>query len=376
MTIEAKSLTLKPKEDRRLLRGHLWVYRNELQKDPALPDGTLVDIFNESRRFIGRGFYQAEGGIAARILTRHQEEIDTAFWRERLDAALAWREKIFAGSDVYRWIFGESDGLPGLVIDRYGSVVACSTSSVFYQQHAQGLLEALLRQPGITGGVLVYNNHRITAGEVPERLQFEMDGLQLELDLVHAQKTGLFLDQRRNSQAVRTFAPGARVFDGHCYHGVWACHAAVAGASQVTAVDSSAAAIEQARRNAELNGVGDRCSFITGDVEEQLKGTYDLVILDPPAFAKNRVAAKKAIARYQALNTNAMKAVAPGGMLITSSCSHFVSPEEFVEVLKRAAAAAKRQAWLVDLRGASPDHPVSLQMPETSYLKCAFLRVT
>ena len=373
---EIKSISLKPREERRLLRGHVWVYRNELQKDPGLPDGSLVDVFSDSRRFIGRGFYQGAGGIAVRLLTRRQQDIDPAFWSERLEAARAWRERMFPGQSVYRWVFGESDGLPGLVIDRYGSVAVCGSSSAFYALHAQTLREVLLRTDGIQGVVFQFKDSSETHGEVPASLECEMEGIRLALDWTQSQKTGLFLDQRMNSRHARAYMSGARVFDGHCYHGVWTCHAALAGAVSVTAVDTSEAALEQARRNAALNGVLDKCSFLCGEVEGLLQqAEYEVVILDPPAFAKTRAQAKKALARYQALNSAALRAVAPGGMLITSSCSHFVTQEEFLEIIKRAAASARRQAWLVEMRGAAPDHPVSLQIPETASLKCAYLRV-
>ncbi|MBI3117802.1 MAG: class I SAM-dependent rRNA methyltransferase [Candidatus Hydrogenedentes bacterium] len=373
---EVKSLTLKPREERRLQRGHLWVYRNELERDPLLPDGAVVDVFTDARRFVGRGFYQAAGGIAARLLSRRQEEIDEGFFRARLAAAQAWRARIFPGEDVYRMVFGESDGLPGLVVDRYGPLAVAHAACAFYRRFQEALLPLLGEIAGVRGVIVEMQGTRAHHGEVHTPLEVAMEGVRLELDLREAQKTGLFLDQRWNSREIRRYAAGAAVLDGHCYHGIWTCHAALGGAAAVTAVDTSAPAVEQARRNAALNGVTDKCTFHCGDVEELLKANqYDVVVLDPPAFAKSRAQTKKALSRYQALNTNAMKALAPGGILITSSCSHFVSAEEFLEVLKRAAAAAHRQTWLLGMHGAAPDHPVLVQMPETRYLKCAMMRV-
>ena len=371
------SATLLPREDRRLLRGHLWVYRNEFKQLPELEDGEMVDVFSAERRLVGRGFYQNRGGIAVRLLSRHQEELDPAFFATRIAQAHAFRERLFPGQAAYRWIFGESDGLPGLVADRYGSVVSARTSCAFYSQFADQLAEIFLAHPGVEGLQLDINNVVRNFGVIPDQLTFALDGLQLGLQLTGAQKTGMFLDQRVNAQRIRPFAPGARVLDGHCYVGVWSCHAALAGATAVIGVDSSEKALEQARENARINGVADRCTFECAEVETVLQqgALFDVVLLDPPAYAKTRAVASKALARYQALNVLAMNAVEPGGILISSSCSHFVDEGDFLEMLKRAAGAAKRQVLVLEFAGAAPDHPVLLSMPETKYLKCAVLRV-
>ena len=187
----------------------------------------------------------------------------------------------------------------------------------------------------------------------------------------------MFLDQRLNSKAMRVFAKGARVLDGHCYLGQWSCHAAQAGAAAVLGVDSSGAAIEQAHANAVRNRVDAICSFACRKIEEVLaeEETYDIIVIDPPAFAKSRAQTRRALDRYRALNTAAFEAVAKDGFLFTSSCSHFVTQADFLDMLKQAAAAARRSVCLLELRGAAPDHPVLLSMPETAYLKCAVLRV-
>jgi 23S rRNA (cytosine1962-C5)-methyltransferase len=375
-----KSLTLNPKEDRRLLRGHLWAYRNEFHHIPeGMADGEVVDVFSDGRRFVGRGFYQTQGGIAVRVVTRHQEELDAEFFLARFAAARSLRARLFPESCVYRWIYGESDGLPGLVADRYGSVVVVRAASVFYDSCAEAIAEACMADNGATGVVFAWGNTTKTFGTVPELVPLDVDGVRAELNLAEAQKTGLFLDQRRNWQSIRTFAGNARVFDGHCYHGFWSCNAALAGARSVLGVDTSEKAVEQARRNAALNGAADRCEFVKSDVETVLGEStkfFDVVVLDPPALAKNRTLVRKALPRYQAINALALGRIAPeGGFLITSSCSHFVDTPTFLETVKYAASAAGRRVSLLEMRGAAPDHPILLAMPETAYLKCAVLRV-
>ena len=369
--------TLNPKEERRLLRGHAWAYRNEFKQLPGIPDGALVDLFSARQHFIGRGFFQIEGGIAVRLMTRRQEAVDAAFFSQRLENARQLRAQLFPESPVYRWVHAESDGLPGLIIDRYDSLVIAQSSCAFYRDHRESIADILLATPGVEGVLFKVQYDTARYGRVDESYSLQIEELRLDITPEATQKTGLFLDQRVNSQAACAFAAEARVLEGHCYHGWWGIRLALAGAASVRGVDSSAAAIAQAAQNAALNGVEDRCAFETGDIEAVLEEgeTHDIVLIDPPAYAKTRRHAKKALARYQALNAAAMAAVRPGGFLITSSCSHFVAPADFHEMLKQAASIAKRQARLIDFRGASPDHPVLLAMPETAYLKCAFVQV-
>ncbi len=374
---EKCQVILKPREDRRLLRGHLWAYRNEFAVMPKLPDGAVVDVVSETGRLVGRGFYQSEGGIAVRILARKSVDVDADFFLHRIVRALRFRQRLFPGQTSYRWIHGESDGLPGLMADRYGGLVSAQTSCSFYRQRADELAQAFLAQDGVTGVRLQAGSETVRFGEVPAELTAEIDGLVLTADLEGGQKTGLFLDQRWNSQRLAAFAPGARVLDAHCYVGLWSCRLALQGAASVFGVDSSQQAIDHARRNAERNGVGDRCAFERADVSETLQrgDRYDIVLLDPPALAKGRGSAAKALGLYQSLNRDAMAAVEPGGFLVTSSCSHAVDLDSFFEAIKRAARALQRDVWILETRGAAPDHPVLAAMPETAYLKTMMLRV-
>ena len=359
------------------MRGHLWVYRNELAEPPSLEDGQIVDVFSGNMRLIGRGFYQAQGGIAVRILDRRQPPIDGPFLSGRLQAARAFRERLFPGETVYRWIFGESDGLPGLVADRYGDVVAAATSCMFYKSCAELLAESFLAHDGIKGVRLETGDGVFRCGVVPPVVECVVDGLRLTADLEGGQKTGLFLDQRENARAMGRYARDARVLDGHCYVGLWSCRAAASGARHVTGVDRSKRAIELSTHNVRLNGLERACTFEPADILEVLKrgGEYDLVILDPPAFARARSQEHKALGLVQALNRAAMEVLSPGGVLVTSSCSHFVGREAFLESLKRAAAGARRRAWVLDVRGPAADHPALVAMPETAYLTCATMRI-
>ncbi|HNZ48415.1 MAG TPA: class I SAM-dependent rRNA methyltransferase [Candidatus Hydrogenedentes bacterium] len=369
--------TLKAREERRIQRGHLWCYRNEFMSLPDLEDGDVFDVYSSGRRFVARAFYQAEGGICGRVLSYHQTEINRSFWKKCLQDALVLREHLFPRSVVYRWIHAESDGLPGLVADRYDSVVVLQSGCAFYRRHWQSLQEILLAVPGVSSLTFAFREERLEAGAAPEKQVLELNGLRLGFLPAGAQKTGLFLDQRENWQLAERFAPGARVLDGCCYHGLWGLHAARGGALSVTGVDSSAAALAQAEENAGMNAFEDRFTFIKEKVEKHLQECtdYDLIVLDPPAFAKSRKQQNAAFALYENLNSSAMQKLTPGGILISCSCSHFLDGALFDEMLKRAARSTARQVQLLMMRGASPDHPVLTAMPETSYLKCAVLRV-
>lgn len=368
---------LKPGEERRLQRGHLWAYRNEFNDLPDLPDGGVFDVFSSTRRFVCRAFYQAEGGIAGRVLSRHQDAVDAGFLRDRLTRADRLRRRLFPGAVVYRWVHGESDGLPGLVMDRYDSTVAIQSSCAFYRSHREALSELLLDTPGVDSVVFLDENGIETRGNAVEACELLLDGLRVKVSFDSPQKTGLFLDQRANWPGIRRFAKDAVVLDGYCHHGLWGIHAALGGAASVLGVDSSQLAVTQASVNAGLNGVDSRCVFEKTRVEQVFErgGLFDVIVLDPPAFAKTRGQAGKAMARYEEINRNALKALKPDGILITCSCSHFMPLDRFMEAIKRAARSASRFVQVLEVRGAGPDHPVLPVMPETEYLKCVCLHV-
>ena len=368
---------LKSKEDRRLLRGHLWAYRNEFASLPDVEDGGVIDVVSDAGRFVGRGFFQTEGGIAVRLVADSGENVDESFVARRVARARRYRETLYSTETAYRWTFGESDGLPGLIADRYGDIVAIETTCAFYSRQAEEIANGFLSSDGVKGVRFQSGNRVQRFGDVPSVVDVKSFDVRFRVNLDQGQKTGLFLDQRENCLAAAPFMRGARVFDGYCYAGQWGLHAARAGATSVSCVDTSQPALDMARTNAELNGVADKLTFVSSDVMSALRSgeRYDVVIVDPPALAKARSQTQKALGHYQSLNRDAMQAVSPGGYLITSSCSHFVDEAAFLEMLKRAARSVQRPIWIVDVRGAARDHPVLMAMPETAYLKCVTLRV-
>ncbi|MFA7691442.1 MAG: class I SAM-dependent rRNA methyltransferase [Candidatus Hydrogenedentes bacterium] len=368
---------LKPNEERRLLRGHLWAYRNEFQVLPPCADGAVFDIFSSSKRFVARAFFQQEGGIAGRVISRHQRSVDESFFRNKLEGAKRLRARLFPNAAVYRWVHGESDGMPGLVIDRYDRVAVVQSSCFFYKRYREQLARLLLQEEGIRSLLFLDGDSVESRGEACAETLLSIDGVSARLSLERPQKTGLFLDQRENWPLIRRFAKDKRVLDGYCHHGFWGIHAAQAGAAEVIGVDSSPAAVAQANGNAELNAVQESCRFIQMQMEAMLQGdeTFDVIVLDPPAFAKTRRQGSRAMGRYEDINRRALKALRPDGILFTCSCSHFLPRDRFLEVIKRSARSSGRKVQLLALRGASPDHPVLPMMPETEYLKCAILRV-
>jgi 23S rRNA (cytosine1962-C5)-methyltransferase len=371
--------TLLPKEERRLLRGHVWAYRNEFADIPQVADGDEIDVTAQNGRFVGRGYFQSTGGIAVRLVTRTRTDLDEAFFHQRITACRTQREQWFPGSDVYRWIFGESDRFPGLVADRYGALVSIQAQSAYWNHRAAMLAGIFMDQPGVRGVVYHDKSRSETKkfGEEWSPVSCEANSLTFNVDPDSGQKTGLFLDQRENWRLLERYVAGGSVLDGHCYVGAWGLHAARYGAEKVVGVDTSETAIAQAQRHADENGVGDICTFRTGDIQDALqeKERYDVIILDPPALAKNRRYLDKALGAYRALNRDAMQAVKPGGYLITSSCSQPVGLDDLKSVVKRAAGSAQRQARLLEIRGAAPDHPVHLSIPETEYLHCLVLQI-
>lgn len=367
---------LKPNEERRILRGHLWIYRNEFASLPEVRDGEVFDVFTPARRFVCRAFFQQAGGIAGRVLSFHQEAVDSSLLRKCLEQALRLRERLFPDSKVYRWVHGESDFLPGLVVDRYDSVVVVQSSCAFYRLHRETLAAQLLEVGALATVAIIGEQGMEVYGEplCPQEVRF--GDVYARVSLEDAQKTGLFLDQRENWPEIKRFAGEAEVLDAYCYHGLWGLHAALAGARSVTGIDTSEAAVNQACANAQRNGVADRCAYEKGRVEQVFDSgrSFDVIVLDPPAFAKSRRQIKKAMGMYEEINRSALKALRPEGILITCSCSHFITRDLFLEVLKRASRSASRPVRMLAVRGASPDHPVLPAMPETEYLKCVIVQ--
>ncbi len=380
------------KRTARILAGHLWVFSNELAESPKrFEPGEMVELRDRKDAFMGKGYINPNSLIAVRILTREREDINAGFFRERILRALEYRKRFLGEEDSFRVIFSEADFLPGLIVDKYGDCLVIqlltagiekwsdeimkildevfSPSSIVQRNDsAARLLEGLKREKKIMKGSL---------GELP--VMHEGSNL-LRIDPLSGQKTGFFLDQRENRIAFGKLVRGGKGLDLFCYSGAWSMNLARSGA-QVTGIDESDGAVLQAQDNADLNNLSGRCTFIRADVFQFLKnevsgpGSYDFIVLDPPAFVKSKAKLKDAVRGYREINANAMRLLKRGGLLATSSCSYHMNRELFIEMLGAAAKDAGRQVRVMELRSQARDHPVLLAMPETEYLKCAFLEV-
>jgi len=385
---------LRPGHDRRLRGGHPWVFSNEIDRIDGIPDsGGAVLIYSARGECLGTAYYNPHSLITARLLSRRQESIDTAeFFRQRLADALDYRRGLYGEADAVRLVHGEADGLPGLVVDRYGDVLSLQflTLGMECRRHliVQALLELLAPVAVIARNDVAVRELEglpqqveLLHGEVPPQLLVGENGLRFQVDVTGGQKTGHFLDQKENHLALRGRVEGKRVLDLFCYSGSWSVHAASFGARQVTGVDISAGAVALATENARLNGLESSCSFLRADVFDLLRDwgrgaeRFDTIVLDPPAFVKSKKKLPEAIRGYLTINRRAMELVAPGGYLFTCSCSHHLQREVFLDLLRQAAMQTGRGARLLELRGQAFDHPVLLSCPETEYLKCAVLQL-
>lgn len=390
---EYPAIVLKPREELRLKAGHLWAFSNEIAEAPrGLAPGTLADLKRSGSAFVGRGFYHPHSLIAFRVLTSQPEAIDASFFLKRLEAAKAWRERLYPGSRAYRWVFGESDGLPGLIVDRYGDYLAVQILAAGMERFKETIFDALqqLSQPkGIVWRAdaplrelegLPQEPPKIVAGTAPPRVEIETENGLFAVDLIGGQKTGFYFDQRENRQAAARFCTDKRVLDCFCYSGGFGIAAGKAGAKEIVFVDSSHAALEMADENARRNGLESKATCVEGDALALLAqrnpgGAFDVIGIDPPAYAKSKKHLPVALKAYEKLNALAMNALPRGGILISSSCSHHVSRELFLEMLRHAARKAQRVVRVLEVRSQAKDHPVLLTMPETEYLKCAILQV-
>lgn len=381
--------TLKPGKDRALRQGYPWVFQNQISHvEEGVAAGDIVEAVAADGTFLGRGFYHAQSLIAFRLVTLDPSvAIDEAFWAEKLRAALALRETFFAPSRHYRLAYAESDGLPGTILDRYNDVVTFTSLSYGMDQRRDALLDALESVAGPLT-VIERNDHALRVKDGLPRTSgvlrgtydgpqiVEEDGVRYEVDVLGGLKTGFFLDQRLHRQVVRRLATGRRVLDVFCADGGFGLHAAAGGAQSVHFLDASQDALDRAARNATLSGL-DAATLIyeKADALEKLgqlvteNAQFDLVVLDPPAFAKSRRHVEEAAKAYQRVNITGFQLLAPGGILATASCSQNVSESDFLKIVRysaRKAGVELRQLF----RGCQPpDHPVLETMPETQYLK-------
>jgi 23S rRNA (cytosine1962-C5)-methyltransferase len=384
------AVRLTPKGLGRARTGHPWVYRSDLAHVPGeLVGGEVVRLDGPRSEILGIGLYSARSIIALRLFRRGGEPVDEAFWTARIDAALALRSELFPGSTVGRLVYGEADGLPSLVADRYGDYLVVQLLSQGAER-LRALWVAHLQRRLAPRGILARNDVRVREleglplavellhGEVPESVEVDLEGVRLRVDLRGGQKTGAFLDQRENYRVAGELARG-RVLDAFSYQGAFALHAG-RRADRVDAVEIAAAALRRGEENARLNGI-ENVRFVEANAFDFLHetdaagGRYETVILDPPAFAKNRKSLEAGLRGYKEINLRAMRLLEPGGILLTCSCSHHVTPELFLDVLAAAAHDAGRACQILERRGASRDHPALATCPETGYLKCVVARI-
>ena len=385
-----KTIRLKKKEERRVLRGHPWVFSNELREIPAgVAPGEIVDVLDFSGRFVGRGAINPHTLIAVRILTRKREEIDDAFLLQRITTARDLRTRLGFG-DSFRAVYSEGDGLPGLIVDKYSDILVVQTLTAGMERLLDTIITVLrevyspralvLKNDTASREIEGLERHtRVAFGPGPGPVLMEESGLQYKVDVLEGQKTGFFFDQRENRQALKELVKGRRTLDCFCYAGAWALNAARFGASEVIGIDSSEKAVIMARENAALNDLTAR--FVVGDVFEELRAfekkgeRFGCIVLDPPAFVKSRAKTREGIKGYKEINLRAMKMLEPGGLLVSCSCSHHVDVELFKEMLIDAAYSAGRGVRLLEMRSQARDHPIVLAARETQYLKCAVLIV-
>jgi len=387
-------LRLKRNEDRRLQAGHLWVFSNEVDtvQSPLtrFPAGSLVRVLAHNDRALGLAYVNPKSLISARMLCTWQLP-DTGWFAARLRVALALRSRLYA-EPFYRLVYGEADGLPGLVVDRYGTQcvaqIGTAGMELLKPQIQAALLEVLSPDgllfrndsgarelEGLPAYVEVAKGHFDAMGTVIE------DGLRFSAPLTEGQKTGWFFDQAANRRALPKYVQaGARVLDVFSYVGAWGVRAARAGARSVTCVDSSAAALELAAENAARNDV--QVTPRKGDAFDVLEalagegGRFDVVIIDPPAFAKRRKDVPKALGAYKRLNQLAMRLLTGDGILVSCSCSYHVTAQELQDTIAKAGRAADKHVQILEFGGQAPDHPVHPAIAETRYLKAYFCRVT
>ncbi|HEU5182040.1 MAG TPA: class I SAM-dependent rRNA methyltransferase [Candidatus Polarisedimenticolia bacterium] len=381
--------------DQRIKSGHLWAYASEIASvDEGVAAGDVVEVRDFRRRLLGRATYNPASTLALRVLTRHAEEkVDRAFFAARLEDALAYREQVFPGETTLRLIFSEGDRLPGLVVDRYDRYLCVQFGTLGMERWRETILEVLSERLAPAGiyerSDLSSRTHEglsptagVLRGSVPDEIAVRLDGLDLKVRPAEGQKTGLFLDQRLNRREIQPLAAGRRVLDAFCNTGGFGLYALKAGAAHVEGVDVSAECIRQARRHVALNGFEERARYEEGNAFDLLhdldrrKERFDIVVLDPPAFTKSARSVPQAIRGYKEINLRALRILAPGGFLLTSSCSFHLGAEEFLSILRDAAADSERSVRLVAQRGQSPDHPVLPGVPETRYLKFAVLRAS
>ena len=390
-------LTVTKKAEKALRGGHPWVYADEVAADTGgWADGEIADVWSQTGRWLGAGFVNGRSKLRVRVLSRNgNDRFDEAFFRRRVRYAVDCRRAVMGGQfSACRLVFGEADGLPGLTVDRYNDVLVTEVLCAGTERVKDWLYAALLDElAGEVTAIYERSDSPLRDKEGLPRFEgwavgkasgytvIEENGVRFGVDYIHGQKTGFFLDQVQNRAEIMRLAYGKRVLDCFTHTGAFALHAALGGASAVTAVDVSAAALDTARENARLNGA-DNVSFVQADVFDLLtdlaakrRRDYDLIILDPPAFTRSGATADAAYRGYKEINLKAMRLLPRGGLLATCSCSHFMTDERFRAMLADAAKDASVSLRQLYVGRQGPDHPILWGVPETDYLKFYIFQV-
>lgn len=385
------NIYLRRGREQRVLGGHPWVFRSDIEREDGAADGLPVRVLSSAGRFLAMAVYNPRSQISLRILSRRDEPIDGAFIRGRVRRALDYRRR-FADLNSCRLIFAESDGLPAVIADKFGDVIVLQILCLGMERFKGDIVDALAQELSPRG---IYERNDVPVreleglsqqtgllfGEVPDRVEMQENGVRFLVDVKEGQKTGFFLDQKENRAAIAPFVSGMRVLDCFTHTGSFALHAAHYGAAEVTGVDISEHACACALENARLNGVEDRVRFECANAFDFLrahqtaKEQYDVVILDPPAFTKTRSAVEGALRGYKEINLRGMKLTRDGGFFITCSCSQHVTPDLFRGMLLEAQKDARVQLRQIEWRTQGRDHPILLASPETQYLKCGIFQV-
>lgn len=390
-------LRLKKNEERRLRAGHVWVYSNEVDVAvtplKGLLPGAQINIEDSRGKVLGSAFVNPNTLITARLYSRDADRVfDESLIVHRLNIALSLREKMFA-EPYYRLVYGDSDGLPGLIVDRYGDILVVQIAIAGMEALRVAVVAALVKvlKPQ---GILLRNDSGVRAleqlpseiavvyGEVPELVKLTENGVQFLAPVQGGQKTGWFYDHRDNRARLAKMAKDARVLDVFCYVGGWGIQAAVGGAKEVLCVDSSSQALSHVAGNAERNGVGKKVKIRQGDAFEVLKALheegerFDIVVLDPPAFIKRRKDIETGTAAYRKLNDMAVRLLSRDGLLVSASCSMHLERDKLLDILRASGRHLDRNMQIIAQGGQGPDHPVLPAIPETDYLKAFFARVT
>lgn len=383
---------LKPKEEIRIQEGHPWVFSNEIKEiKGTILSGDIAYVYSATGLFIGKGFLNTSSKIIVRIISRIEDEIiDEAFFEKLINQA--YQSRLSLGfSNSFRILFGEADGIPGLIVDKYDDYLSIQVLSLGIDIRKQmfiDILRKLINPKGIyeRSDVPVRKKEGLELfkgtiyGEVPDIIRIKENNLWMDIDLKHGQKTGSFLDQQENHERIKAYAKDATVLDCFSHIGGFGLHAAYYGAKHVTCLDISETAVKNINHNAKINHLNN-VTGIQGDVFEMLRSYqndqkfFNVVVLDPPAFAKKQDDLNKAYKGYKEINLQALKIIEPNGYLISCSCSHYMSPALFLEMLMDASKDAKRITQMIDFSIQAKDHPALLGSDESLYLKCVTLKV-